>query len=94
MAGPATPPSRSTRCRIWASRTACIICLGLQRQRGRDDDLSGTQTARKIARVANAPSAFDEREFPDHPLYTGNPWFLPLIGGWYRMRDRLDRMLA
>src|SRR5215212_2997163 len=54
----------------------------------------GTQTARKIARVANAPCAFDTPEFPDHPLYTGNPWFLPLVGGYYRMRDRLDRMLA
>ena len=54
----------------------------------------GTQTARKIARVANAPCAFDMPEFPDHPLYNGNPWFLPVIGGWYRMRDRLDRMLA
>lgn len=54
----------------------------------------GTQTARKIARVANAPCAFDAPEFPDHPLYNGNPWFLPLIGGYYRMRDRLDRLLA
>jgi len=54
----------------------------------------GTQTARKIARVANAPCAFDGPEFPDHPLYTGNPWFLPLVGGYYRMRDRLDRLLA
>jgi glycine/D-amino acid oxidase-like deaminating enzyme len=54
----------------------------------------GTQTARKIARVANAACAFDGPEFPDHPLYTGNPWFLPAIGGWYRMRDRLDRLLA
>jgi glycine/D-amino acid oxidase-like deaminating enzyme len=54
----------------------------------------GTQTARKIARVANASCAFDEAEFPDHPLYPGNPWFLPLVGGYYRMRDRLDRLLA
>src|SRR4051794_28848111 len=54
----------------------------------------GTQTARKIARVANAPCAFDTPDFPDHFLYTGNPWFLPVVGGWYRMRDRLDRMLA
>ena len=54
----------------------------------------GSQTARKIARVANAPCAFDGAEFADHPLYTGNPWFLPLIGGYYRMRDRLDRLLA
>jgi glycine/D-amino acid oxidase-like deaminating enzyme len=53
----------------------------------------GTQTARKIARVANAKCAFDA-DFPDHPLYTGNPWFLPMVGGWYRMRDRLDRLLA
>jgi glycine/D-amino acid oxidase-like deaminating enzyme len=53
----------------------------------------GAQTARKIARVANATCAFDA-EFPDHPLYTGNPWFLPLVGGYYRMRDRLDRLLA
>ena len=38
----------------------------------------GTQTARKIARVANAPCAFDTPDFPDHRLYTGNPWFLPV----------------
>jgi glycine/D-amino acid oxidase-like deaminating enzyme len=53
----------------------------------------GTQTARKIARVANARCAFDA-EFPDHPLYSGNPWFLPVVGGYYRMRDRLDRLMA
>ena len=54
----------------------------------------GHQVARKIARVANAPCAFDSEDFPTHPLYTGNPWFLPMIGGYYRLRDRLDRMLA
>ena len=54
----------------------------------------GTQTARKIARVANAPCAFDAPDFPDHALYTGNPWFLPMVGAWYRMRDRIDRRLA
>jgi len=54
----------------------------------------GYQIARKIARAANYACAFDSPEFPDHPLYSGNPWFLSLIGGWYRLRDRLDRMLA
>jgi glycine/D-amino acid oxidase-like deaminating enzyme len=54
----------------------------------------GTQTARKIARVANAACAFDGPEFPGHPLYTGNPWFLPVVGGYYRMRDWLDRLMA
>jgi glycine/D-amino acid oxidase-like deaminating enzyme len=54
----------------------------------------GWQTARKIAGVANQQSAFDTDEFPTNPLYTGNPWFLPAIGGWYRLRDSLDRGLA
>ena len=54
----------------------------------------GCQTARKIARAANYACAFDSPEFPDHPLYFGNPWFLPLVGSYYRLRDRLDRMLA
>lgn len=54
----------------------------------------GFQTARKIARAANDACAFDGAAFPDHPLYNGNPWFLPLVGSWYRLRDRLERMLA
>jgi glycine/D-amino acid oxidase-like deaminating enzyme len=54
----------------------------------------GWQTARKIAGVANHPSAFDTEDFPTHALYSGNPWFLPAIGAWYRFRDELDRGLA
>jgi glycine/D-amino acid oxidase-like deaminating enzyme len=54
----------------------------------------GNQTARKIVGKANSVCAFDAPEFPEHPLYNGNPWFLPLIGGWYRLRDEVDRMLA
>jgi glycine/D-amino acid oxidase-like deaminating enzyme len=54
----------------------------------------GTQTARKILGGANRVSALDEREFPTMPLYRGNPWFLPLVGGYYRLRDRLDRWTA
>jgi glycine/D-amino acid oxidase-like deaminating enzyme len=54
----------------------------------------GWQTARKIARAANYACSFDTEEFPDHPLYSGNPWFLPVVGGYYRLRDSLDRLLA
>jgi glycine/D-amino acid oxidase-like deaminating enzyme len=54
----------------------------------------GTQTARRIAGRANRTHAFEEGDFPDHPLYTGNPWFLPVIGTWYQIRDRFDRMMA
>ena len=54
----------------------------------------GWQTARKIARVANYACSFDTEEFPDHPLYSGNPWFLPVVGGYYRLRDHLDRLVG
>ena len=56
----------------------------------------GYQTARKIAGGSNAPvNAFDGREFPEHPLYNGDPsLYLPLIGAWYRTRDWVDRRLA
>jgi glycine/D-amino acid oxidase-like deaminating enzyme len=54
----------------------------------------GTQTARKILGGANRISALDGRDFPTMPLYNGNPWFLPIVGGYYRVRDRLDRWMA
>jgi glycine/D-amino acid oxidase-like deaminating enzyme len=54
----------------------------------------GWQTARKIARAANYACSLDTEDFPDHPLYSGNPWFLPVVGGYYRLRDNLDRLLA
>ncbi|WP_291703875.1 NAD(P)/FAD-dependent oxidoreductase [Bradyrhizobium sp.] len=54
----------------------------------------GHQTARKIVGKANSVCAFDSPEFPDHPLYRGNPWFLPLVGCWYRLRDEVDRLFT
>jgi len=54
----------------------------------------GWQTARKIARAANYACAYDTEDFPDHPLYTGDPWFLPALGTYYRLRDNLDRLLG
>jgi len=54
----------------------------------------GHQTARKIIGGGNYPiTAFEEIELPGQAGYGGTPWFLPLVGGWYRFRDRLDRML-
>ncbi len=54
----------------------------------------GHQTARKIAGQVNHICAFDRPEFPDHPLYTGNTWFLPWIGRYFRTRDWLDRQFG
>ncbi|MGH7538287.1 MAG: NAD(P)/FAD-dependent oxidoreductase [Gemmatimonadales bacterium] len=33
---------------------------------------------------------FSEYGFRPVPLYTGTPWFLPLVGAYYRMKDRLS----
>ncbi len=51
----------------------------------------GHQTARKIIGRTNRICAFDRPEFPDHPLYHGNPWFLPFVGSYFRSRDWIDR---
>jgi glycine/D-amino acid oxidase-like deaminating enzyme len=53
----------------------------------------GHQTARKIVGGGNRVSAFEEIEIPGHAGYSGTPWFLPLVGTWYRFRDRMDRIL-
>jgi glycine/D-amino acid oxidase-like deaminating enzyme len=52
----------------------------------------GYRAALLIAR-ANEPSAFDGIAMPTLTGYTGVPWFMPIIGRWYRFRDALDRML-
>jgi glycine/D-amino acid oxidase-like deaminating enzyme len=50
----------------------------------------GEQIARRIAGEAIESPFFDDR-FPAIPLYTGNPWFLPLVGAYYRLMDVLAR---
>jgi glycine/D-amino acid oxidase-like deaminating enzyme len=54
----------------------------------------GWQTARKIAHATNVGCSFDAPVFPSHRLYSGDPWFLPAVGSWYRLRDRIDRLIA
>ncbi|MFX0547416.1 NAD(P)/FAD-dependent oxidoreductase [Roseovarius sp. S1116L3] len=50
----------------------------------------GYQTARMMLR-GNSQSAFAEGSFPTLPGYGGNPWVLPLILMWYRLRDQIER---
>ncbi len=54
----------------------------------------GHRTARKIIGRGNRVSAFEDVEFPARAFYTGNPWFLPLVGTWYRLRDKIDRAVG
>ena len=53
----------------------------------------GHQAARVLQGGRNAQSAFASGRFDAVPLYDGTPWFLPLVGGAFRLRDRLDRVL-
>jgi len=54
----------------------------------------GNQVALKILGRTNRPCAFDGLPFPTRPLYRGNPWFLPIVGSWYRLSDRVARLRA
>jgi glycine/D-amino acid oxidase-like deaminating enzyme len=53
----------------------------------------GRQTALKAIGKSNRRIAFDRDDFPSHPLYNGNPWFLPLLGAWFRAADWWDRRM-
>ncbi len=50
----------------------------------------GRQVARKIAGTANRPSAYEAQPFKTQPFYGGKPWFLPVVGNYYRFRDWLE----
>lgn len=55
----------------------------------------GRQIALKIQGKTNRPCGFDGLPFDTRPFYRGDPsWVLPALGNWYRLRDRLERMLA
>jgi glycine/D-amino acid oxidase-like deaminating enzyme len=54
----------------------------------------GQQSARKMLGGGNRQNAFDGRPFPRQAFYGGNPWFLPIVGAWYRHLDRKDRRAA
>lgn len=47
--------------------------------------LFGAQAARWIAE--GEPPVFSRLRFPVIPLYSGKPWFLPLVGPYYQARD-------
>jgi glycine/D-amino acid oxidase-like deaminating enzyme len=48
----------------------------------------GEQIARRIAGEPIEHPLFDDR-FPAIPMYSGDPWFLPLVGAYYQVKDWL-----
>lgn len=53
----------------------------------------GNLIARRILKSNAVSSAYIGLDLPRIPVpgYNGKPWFLPIVGGWYRLLDRLDR---
>ena len=53
----------------------------------------GNQVAQRILQDGQSDSAYVGVEFPKAlvPFYSGNPWFLPIIGNYYRLLDRKER---
>jgi glycine/D-amino acid oxidase-like deaminating enzyme len=49
----------------------------------------GEQIARRMAGEPIADPFFDDR-FPPIPMYSGTPWFLPLVGAYYQVKDWLQ----
>jgi glycine/D-amino acid oxidase-like deaminating enzyme len=50
----------------------------------------GRCAARQMLGASNRASAFSRMPFPTMPGYSGQPWFLPLVGASYQLRDRMD----
>lgn len=50
----------------------------------------GRKAAGNILGTANRRSAFEGLPFKTQPFYSGAPWFVPIVGSWYRFRDWLD----
>ena len=56
----------------------------------------GRQVARRILQDGQSVSAYESFELPKVPVpfYSGNPWFLPIIGNYYRYLDSRERRRA
>lgn len=54
----------------------------------------GRQVGLKILGARNSQLGIERIPFKPIPLYTGKPWFLPWVGRYYVLRDKLDRMGA
>lgn len=50
----------------------------------------GMRLGQRLIGLAEGKTAFDGLKFPTRPAYTGRPWFLPAIVGWYRWRDSTE----
>lgn len=51
----------------------------------------GKKVAEKILCNQQPTSAFERLPFKSPTFYAGKPWFLPIVGNWWRLRDWAER---
>ena len=49
----------------------------------------GQKAAMIVMGMEEGSSAFDTLPFRAIPFYNGNPWFLPIMMNWYKLKDRM-----
>ena len=49
----------------------------------------GRRVGQKILGSSDT-SAFEGLAFKTQPFYSGRPWFMPIVGNWWRLRDWLE----
>ena len=52
---------------------------------------TGHKLALKIIGKPEGDTVFGTTPFPTLPFYRGNPWFVPIVGQYFKARDWLDR---
>ena len=50
----------------------------------------GRKVAKKILVTGEPASALESLNYRGRAFYSGNPWFLPIVGNWWRFRDWLE----
>jgi hypothetical protein len=53
----------------------------------------GHAVARKLLSGTNRINPFGRHDFSTRIGYNGDPWFLPIVGAYYRARDDFDRWM-
>ena len=87
--GADTSPLRATRCRMPAAWTTGFMPEATAGMASRWPRTWAGSIARRIAGEPIDHPFFDDH-FDPIPLYYGRPWFLPLVGLYYRWLDWID----
>ena len=69
------------------------FCLGCNGSGIANMTYMGHMIARRILHGSQFKSPFFSNDIPKipFPFYAGNPWFMPFLGNYFRLLNRLER---